>query len=253
MLHPFGGGGIDLAPRRHRPGERNLVDARIGDQRRAHGACALNDVVKTRGQARLVQDLGHFQRAKRRCLGRFEDHRIAQRQRRRAFPASDLGGVIPCTDPDAQAQRLAAGIDPILSQRDVFARDAAREAAEILERIRARSGVDAKRLGQGFARVATLQDRQFAVAVADHVGGAAQDAAALGAGHRGPCALRGARAGDRCFDDGRRRLVHLRDLFAGVRIDDINHRAARVLDIGTIHEMAGFRLGRDAFDHLFVS
>ena len=133
---------IDLAARGHRPGQRHLVHAWVIHQSGPDVPQPLHHVVKPRWQPRLMQDLGHFERTKRRRLGGLEDHRIAASQRRRAFPAGDLGGIVPGPNAHADPQRFAAGVDPVFPiQRNVLARQGRRHATEILQRIRARGGI----------------------------------------------------------------------------------------------------------------
>jgi hypothetical protein len=71
-------------------------------------------------------------------------------------------------------------------------------------------GVRDQRFLDRLAGVERFQPRQLGIARAQHVGGAAQDAAALDRLQPRPCRLRGARRLDRQFDDVRRRRMQRR-------------------------------------------
>ena len=85
----------DLASRRDRSGQRDLVDLRMVDQRCADISVALNHVEQTGGHAGFDKDFGDLQGAERRHLRRFEDHCIAAGECGGGFPAGNLGRVIP--------------------------------------------------------------------------------------------------------------------------------------------------------------
>jgi hypothetical protein len=80
-----GGGGIagDIGATAHRPGERHHVDVPVA---RECGAGvrpgAVDHVEHARGHARIVQDFAVDVGGERRQLGRLQDHRAAQGQRR---------------------------------------------------------------------------------------------------------------------------------------------------------------------------
>ena len=63
-------------------GERDLVDARVLDQRAAGVARARDDVDHARREVGLVADVGEEQRREGRRLGRLEHHRVARGERR---------------------------------------------------------------------------------------------------------------------------------------------------------------------------
>ena len=60
-----------------RAGERDLVEPRVGRERRAGGARAGDHVDHARREAGLVDQLGQQQRRERRGLGRLQHHRVA--------------------------------------------------------------------------------------------------------------------------------------------------------------------------------
>src|SRR5699024_6288012 len=157
------------------------------------------------------------------------------------LPARDLDGVIPGADADADAERLAARVDEIIAELDVLARDRGGDAAEIFERVRPARRIGDQRLLQRLARVERFELREFAIARAHEVGGAAQDAAALGAGHGGPLALRPLGRLERAVDQRRRRLVQPRDDLARRRIAALERRACGILGERAVDMMA--RLG----------
>ena len=243
-------GGIDLAPGGHRAGQRDLVHTGVRDKGVAHVTAALHHIVQSGGQPRLMQDFSHLEGAQRRGFGGFENHRIAAGQRGRAFPAGDLGGVIPCADAHTDAQRLAAGIDPVFAKLDVRAGQRCRHAAEILQRIRARGCIHRDGLLVGFAGVAGFQHAQIVVARPDQIGGPAQDTPAFGAAHRGPGTLGALRGGEGLIHDVRGCAMQCGNHRAADRADHRKGGACGVFDIGAIDEMAGgglCRIGHQSF------
>ena len=242
VAHPFGGGGIDAAPGRHRPGQRHLGDMRIGHQRRTHRAAPLHHVENARRQARIAQDLGQFQRAERGFLAGLEDHRIAHGQRRRGLPAGDLAGIVPRPDPGADAQRLTHGIGPILAQRDMLAGDAGGQPAKEFQRIGTRGPVGHAGFLNRLAGIERFQLGQFLGPLADDRGGAGQHPAAFGQCHRGPAGLRGLGRGAGLRDLIRACLMQFGN---GAAVIGKQHRQDRAfaLDRGAVDPQAGGGLG----------
>ncbi len=95
-----------------------------------------------------------------------------------------------------------------------------------------------------------FEPREVGVAGAQQVGGAAQDAAALGAGHFRPCFLGFFRGGQRQLHDRRGGGVDGGDLRAGGGIDHRDRSACSVFDVFAIDEMAGFRLSGMSHDFM---
>ena len=179
MLEPGRRPGCDPFTRRHRPGDRDLRNRRVPNQRGADVTAALHDVERSDRQPRLGEDLGERQRRERRDLGRLEDHRVARSECRRRLPAGDLDRVVPGTDPDAHAQRLATGVGErsarCPAEVDVLAGGGGRERAEVLETVGARRGIGDERLLERLAGVERLEHRQLTIAGSDQIGGAMQD------------------------------------------------------------------------------
>ena len=194
---------MHLAAGRHRAGERDLGDDVVADERGADVAIALHDVEQPVRQAGLGVDLGQRQRRQRRVLRRLEHHGVAHGERRRRLPAGDLDRIVPGADADADAERLAPRIGEGAAEIDIVAVEGGDRAAEIFERIGGRRRVGNQRLLDGLAGVERLEPRQFGVAGAQDVGGAAQDAAALDRLQPRPGGLRRARRLDGELDDVR--------------------------------------------------
>ena len=162
-LQPGGGRGVDLAAGRHRAGERDLGDGRMRRQRPADRAAALEHGEGAGGKAGFGQDLAELQRAERGQLGGLEDQRVAAGERRRGLPAGDLRGVVPGADAEADAERLAAGVDEIAAEIDRLAGEAGGEPGEPLERVGAGGPVGDQRLGDRLAGVERLELGELAV------------------------------------------------------------------------------------------
>ena len=159
MFHASRSRRINLAPRRHRSGQRNLVHPCIRYQCAPHVARALNHVEQPGRQPRLVQDFSHFQRTKRCGFRWFEHHRIAASQRGCPLPAGDLRGIVPRPDANAHAQGLTHRISPVAAaQRDMFARQRRGQTTEIFQRVRPAGRIRHQRFLQGFPGVIGFQN-----------------------------------------------------------------------------------------------
>ena len=213
------------------PVNETLATHRVAGQCRADIAKALHDVEQPVRQPGLGEDFGQRQRGQRRVLGRLEDHRVAHGERRRGLPAGALDRIVPGADADADAERLAARVGEGSAEIDEVAVEAGDDAAEELQRVGGGGGVGDQRFLDRLAGVERLQPRQLCVALAQQVGGAAQDAAALDRLQPRPGRLRRARRLDGELDDVGRRGVELGDRLAGRGIDDRERRALLVLDI----------------------
>ena len=190
-----------------------------------------------------MQDFGDFQCTKRGGFGWLEDDRIAASQRWRAFPAGDLRRVIPRTDAHTQAQRFAAGINPVFAQLNMLSGQGRGDPAEIFQRIGPAGRIRHRCFLIRFASVIGFQHRQIMIAFAHDIGGTAQDAAAFGTGHRGPSHLRRPCRGDGLFDDLGRGGMDFGDHRTSGGVNHLDRRACGVFDIGTVDEMAGGGLG----------
>ena len=203
-LQPGRGRRHHRPPRRHRSGQRDLGDVLMGDERAAERAVALHDLEYAIRQPGVAEHRLERRRGQRGLFGGLEDHRIAARQRRRRLPAGDLQRIIPCADAGDDAQRLAPGIaERFRAQIQMLPRHRGGDTRIIFQAIGTRQDVDRLRLLHGFARVERFDPRQFDVALAQDVRGAAQDAAALARRQCRPCRLRGAGAGDGRLQRGR--------------------------------------------------
>ena len=79
-----------------RPGERQLGDVRMGDERRAgRGTVAVDDVEDARRHARLERQPAQLRGGQRRLLGHLEDDAVAHREGRRGLPAGEQERVVP--------------------------------------------------------------------------------------------------------------------------------------------------------------
>ncbi len=177
---------------RHRAGERDLCDRRMAGKCGADIAKALHDVEQAVRQAGLGEDLGQRQRGQRGSFRRLEDHGVAHGERGRGLPAGALDRIVPGADADADAERLAARIGEGSAEIDEIAVEAGDDAAEEFQRVGGGGGVGHQRFLDGLAGVERFQPRQLCIALAQQIGGAAQDAAALDRLQPRPGGLRGA-------------------------------------------------------------
>ena len=177
---------------------------------------ALHDLEEPARKPRLAVDLLELDGGEGREARRLEDHRVAEGERGRRLPAGDLQRVVPGADAGRDADRLAARVaERGGAEVDVLAGRALRERGEVLEALGAGDHVDDARFLDRLAGIAGLERRELVVPGAQDLGGAAQDAGALGARQRGPGGLRRARRRDRGLDLGGAGHRKLRQLFAG--------------------------------------
>ena len=94
------------------PGERDLVDAGVLDERAARVARAGDDVDDARRQVGLPADVGEQQRGERRGLGRLEHHGVARRERRRDLPRQHEHREVPRDHLGGDAERARVGPEP---------------------------------------------------------------------------------------------------------------------------------------------
>ena len=237
------GKGRDLGTGRHRAGQGDLGNRRVGDHLGTDIAKSLDDVEDTVRQAGFGQRFGQLQRAERRHFGGLEDHGVAADKGGGRLPAGDLDRVVPRADSEADAERLALGEGEGAAEIDMFAGQRCRQAAEIFQAVRAGGGICDKGFLQGFAGVERFQDGQFVVLLAQDVGGTAQHPAALGGRGRGPDFLTGQGRGNGGIDDGIVGGLDLGDHFAGGRIKAVERGAALAFQIGSANIVGRLRLG----------
>ena len=242
-FRPGGGGRVDAAAGGDRAGQRDLGDLRVGGEGGAGGAVALHDREGAGGEAGLGEDLAELEGAERGELGGLEDQGVAAGERGRGLPAGDLGGVVPGADAEADAERLAAGEDEVAAEVDGLAREGGGEGGEPFEGVGAGGPVGDERLGERLAGVEGLELGELAVAGADQVGGAAEDAGALGRRGGGPGGEAVAGGVDRAVDDGGGGEVQAGDLLAGRRVADGEGLAGGVVEGGAGDPVRGGGLG----------
>ena len=91
-----------------RAGERDLVDARVLDERGAGAAVAGDDVDDAGRQLGLADDVAEEQRGQRRRLGRLQHDGVPGRERRRDLPREHQQREVPRDDLAGDAERLRA-------------------------------------------------------------------------------------------------------------------------------------------------
>ena len=186
-----------------RPGERDLVDVRVLDQRAAGVAGAGDDVDDAGRQVGLLADLGEQQRGQRRRLGRLEHDGVAAGERRRDLPGQHQQREVPRDDLAGDAERL--GVRPEARVVELVG-----PARVVEEPGRHQRDVDVARLADRLAVVERLEHRQLAGALLQDAGDPEQVLAALPGRQLGPDLVVGlARRGHRAVDVG---LAGLGDL-----------------------------------------
>ena len=106
----------DLDPDRRRPGEGELVDARVRGQRLAGlRRRAGDDVEDARRQPRLLEAARELERRDRRVVGGLRDQRAAGRERRRDLPGQQHQRRVPRHDRPDDADGLVARVDQVVA------------------------------------------------------------------------------------------------------------------------------------------
>jgi len=162
---------------------------------RERGACFVaitgDDVQRAGRQAGLGGEFGHPQHGQAGVLGRFDDARVARRERRTDAAAEDLHRVVPRHDMAGHPVRLAHGEDGIagLIGKGLAVQLVGGPRVE-LEIAGQRRGVCA-RLAQWFAGVARFELGEFFMTRRYQQGQPVQDAPALGCAGGAPGAFEG--------------------------------------------------------------
>ncbi len=116
-------------------GERDQVDAGMGDERRAGRlAEAVHDVEDALGQTDLVHQLGEPSGGQRRPLGRLEDDRVPGREARRDPPRRQHQRSVPGHDQPGDAHRLVDRVvDELVADLVRLAGKLRNDAGEVVE------------------------------------------------------------------------------------------------------------------------
>ena len=186
---PLRAGGGDLRAGRGRADERDVVDARVLDERRAGLAVAGGDLDHPARDAGALGELGEPQRRDRGQLRRLEDHGVAGRERRRGAARGDLQRVVPRDDLAADAPRLAERVvERVRAERDRAALEPLDRAGVVLEVADGRGGVGLG-LRERLAGVARLEVGERVGLVVDEL----REPRAACASGRAACASRARR------------------------------------------------------------
>ena len=178
----------DLAPHGSRSGKGDFVHVRIDDHL-AHGTIAGNDIHDALGQARLTADVGKQQRSERRIFSRFQDHRVAHRQRGRDLPCQHQEREVPRDDLTADAKRLPTRH---------FLIHQLRVACVMVEMTLHQRNIDVAALADRLAVVECFEHRKEAAVLLQKARNGIEICRPARATHRGPITLRGAGSFDSC-------------------------------------------------------
>ncbi len=178
------GGGLlqQLHADRGGPGERELAQARVGDDalRDRAGVGGRHDVDDAGGEPGILQDLSEEQRRQRREGGRLDDHGAARGERRGDLAGGHGEGEVPRGDEVAGPHGVlrddhAAGA---LGVGAVAALGVSGDLAEPAEELPAVADLAAG-LGEGLAHLEGHQQRDVFLALLEQVERAAEDLGAL--------------------------------------------------------------------------
>ena len=176
------------------PGERDLVDVLVRDERGAGAAVAGDDVDDARRQLRLAHDVAEEERGERRRLRRLEHDGVAARERGRDLPREHQQREVPRDDLPGDADRLRLPVRERVLELVGPAR--------VVEEVRGgERQVDVARLLDRLAAVQRLEHGELARALLEDARDAEEVLRALGAGQRRPAVReRVARGADRQVD-----------------------------------------------------
>ncbi len=241
--------GADLAADRGRAGERDLVDARVVDQRGAGLAVAGEDVEHAGREAGLERELAEAQRGQRRLLGGLEDQRAAGGEGRGDLPDRHQQREVPGHDLSADADRLAQRVDEEVAarDRDRLALDLGRPAG-VVAQVGDRAGDVAAGGGERLAVVERLDLGELVAVCLDQLGERVDHPGALGGrelSHRpvergagglgGAADVVGAGVGDLADRLAGRRV----DRLEGAAVGGVDPLAADQQPVRRIDELAG--------------
>ena len=197
--HPVGADVGDLLARLDGAGERDAVDALVGDDRLADLPGAREDV--DHAGREVLEAFGQRERRERRQLGRLGDDRVPGGERRRDLPRQQQQRVVPGDDAADDAHRLLEDEGELrrLDRRDHPAREVAPELGVVVER-RGRPPDLVRVLDQRLAALQRHQLGELVGAGAHPRSDLVEHLPALDRGRRGPGARRLPRRRDRGVD-----------------------------------------------------
>ena len=210
-------------------GERDLVDARMFDERlpdRRSGAG--DDVQHARRQPDLDRNLTERDGRQRRLAGRLEDDGVAARQRRRHFPGRQQQRKVPGHDGRDDANRLAQRVGEVVPlDGDCLPHHLVSPAGVVLEALGRRRNLDVPRLADRLPVVNRFEPCDLVGPLHEAVRQPAHETPALARRHLAPRSVE-------CRTSRRHRRVHIRHPSRSHRgnhlfrrgIDDV-HRLAR--------------------------
>ncbi len=197
--HSVGADVGDLLARLDRAGERDAVDALVGDDRLADLPGAREDVDHPCRE--VLEALGERERRERGQLGRLGDDRVPGCERRRDLPRQQQQRVVPGDDAADDAHRLLEDEGKLrrLDRRDDAAGEVTPELRVVVEGRRRPSNL-VRVLDQRLAALLGHQLGELVRAGAHLRSDLVEHLPALDRGRRGPGARRFPRRRDRCVD-----------------------------------------------------
>ena len=210
-----------------RPGERDLVNARMRHQRGAGRPSTGRHVQDSRREPGLLTDLSQQQRGQRGGLGWLEHAGVAGGECGRQLPRGHQQREVPRDHLAGYPQRPGRRPEPGVLQLVGPAR--------VVEEVRrGQRDVDVAGFLDRLAVVEALQHRELAGPLLQQPGDPVQVLGPLGAGHRPPDALvGGARGGNGAVDVGLARVGDLRQRLLGGRV-----HGRELPPVGSRHELA---------------
>ncbi|MCY1429311.1 hypothetical protein D9M71_452250 [compost metagenome] len=169
--------------------ERDLVGARVFDQRLAGHAATGHHIQRPCGQAGVNGQLGNAQDGQRGEFAGLDDDAATGDQCRAELPQGDHGREVPGHDADYHADRLAQGEGGVAlaaerGQRrgEGLAAELGRPAGVVTQKVRGLIDLEIARDIDQLARLASLQLRQLFPVLFDEIGEFQQHAGTHGGG-----------------------------------------------------------------------
>ena len=222
-LDGFGGVAQHQSAHRRRSRERDLVDARVGDQRVARPGASGHHAQDTLGQPGVAEQRGEPQGGERRLLGRLQDHAAPGRERRGDLLHGQEEWVVPRRDGRDDADGLVQHDRQRGGRDGVGLPGCLGRPARVVVEDPGRLGDVPLRLGQRLADVLALQPCPLVGLLAQQLRCPGEHPAALVVRSARPPAAgveRGTGAGDRDVDGGLVHVLDRGDLPGSRRVED---------------------------------
>jgi hypothetical protein len=184
-----------------RPGEGDLVDARVFDEGCAGDAGTGHDVHDAGRETRIQRQLDEADRGHRRHLGGLDDDRVPGGQCAEQLPLKKAERIVPWSDrcDDSDGNALRPGGVPGHDRSDCFAVEGERIVGAEFRSLR-QGGRNQTHLRDRLAVLVHLQSGELGSVVADELSPSSEQLQPRERRRRGPCGERGSRCGHGTVD-----------------------------------------------------